>query len=163
MTAASDAKAAFQAGALVKLHGLKTRSDLNGKEASVIQLCASGRIAIKTADGDCIRVRAQNLEAGQEPVMDALEAESFVAPTEAPGAKATAPVETANLTCAEGCKEPTTDACCESSTGSSFRAYFDQAVDSAATTFTGSLISIATVAGVVVGFVETKLLTKALK
>ena len=51
----------------MKLRGLKSRKDLNAKKASIIQLCAAGRVAIKTEDGNCIRVRPQNLEPDEVP------------------------------------------------------------------------------------------------
>lgn len=55
-------------GARVRLHGLKARQDLNGQEGVVEEsssgdgTVAAGRVRIRTADGEIVGVRPENLE-----------------------------------------------------------------------------------------------------
>ena len=164
-------------GAAVKLRGLKSRADLNAKKASIIQLCASGRVAIKTEDGNCIRVRPHNLEPDEvsppveEDVASAVDdvPVDLTPPVVAAAEDAPTPVpvneEPQETPMEEQAREephestPSCYSATPTSADSSYRALVNTAIDHACTTFTGTLMTIATLSGALVGLVETRLLT----
>lgn len=150
-----------EAGAPVLLRSLSKRADLNGKKAHVIQRCASGRVAIKTEDGDCIRVRTQNLEPGALEETEDTPAPSEVATeSEAPEIPVKACAAAVEPTCGEENGTACDSITCSGSSYQECASYYRGLVlDHARSTLTGTLMTIATLSGALVGLVETRLLT----